>query len=69
IATPPQFNGKMENIKVFIDACDIYIKSRLEEFTTVECKCNFILSYCSEGMAATWRTNYLVWSHSQEVCN
>ena len=51
IAAPPSFTGKMNETKLFIQACQIYLLIRKDEFQDEESKILWVLSYMQGGSA------------------
>ena len=60
IAAPIPFDGKRENTKSFINACQLYISARPSKFQNEEQKMHWIMSYMQGGSARLWRDYIMV---------
>jgi hypothetical protein len=65
IHVPTAFNGDTSKTKKFLKECDIYFNGKPEEFKDGTGKIDeqkriwFVLSYMKEGLADTWRDDYI----------
>jgi cell division protein FtsB len=53
------FDGKMENVKPFIQSCQIYIEIKQAQFASQRIAIMWILSYMTKGSTDAWREHIL----------
>ena len=58
VARPPIFNGKMEEVSVFINTAHLYLQMKMNGKTATT-QIAWILSYIQGGVAKAWKDNLL----------
>jgi len=59
IAAPDHFDGKPENLKRFIQQCELTFRANPTQYDQDDRKIIFVLSYMKEGAAKVWKENYI----------
>ena len=58
VAKPQTFNGRMEEVSVFINVTHLYIRMKIVEEAAAT-QVVWVLSYVQEGIAEAWKDNLL----------
>ena len=59
VAKPMPFDGKPENARQFLTACEMVFTAQSTKFKTLKARLIYVLSYCTEGLALEWRDQIL----------
>ena len=55
VAQPENFDGRGENVDVFLTASELVFKTSTKKYATARAKVLYVLSYCTKGQAEQWR--------------
>jgi len=58
VARPQVFNGKIEEVSMFINAAYLYIRMKMTEEAPIT-QVTWVLSYVQGGVAKAWKNNLL----------
>ncbi|PFH44693.1 hypothetical protein AMATHDRAFT_167727 [Amanita thiersii Skay4041] len=59
MATLPLFDGSMALCEAFINACQLYMSTKLHKFTNLQMKITWVLGFMQSGMAQLFRDQFM----------